>query len=130
MKRLYRGGVTSPLLHDIDATNWIAAGWAETHNTDTLWSDRPNALQETEEAPQGQVTPTRGENPLLPIEARLAELQALAQDGNWRTLKAIAEAHGITRPSDGWDAAVLPILVAEYGQSAAEEVFTSPEATP
>ena len=92
-------------------------------DVDTLWSDRPNALQETKEASKEQID-------LAPIEARLAELQALAQDGNWRTLKAISEGHGITRPGDGWDAAVLPILVAEYGQAAAEEVFPSPEATP
>jgi hypothetical protein len=30
MKHLYRGGKISPLLHDIDATNWIALGWSET----------------------------------------------------------------------------------------------------
>ena len=30
MKRLYRGEEISPLLHPIDATSWIAAGWSET----------------------------------------------------------------------------------------------------
>ena len=30
MKRLYRGSEISPLLHPIDATSWIAAGWSET----------------------------------------------------------------------------------------------------
>ena len=30
MKRLYRGGEVSPLLHDIDAIAWKALGWADT----------------------------------------------------------------------------------------------------
>jgi hypothetical protein len=30
MKRLYRGGITSPLLHEIDAIAWKAMGWTET----------------------------------------------------------------------------------------------------
>ena len=29
MKRLYRGGEISPLLHPIDASAWIAQGWSE-----------------------------------------------------------------------------------------------------
>jgi hypothetical protein len=78
------------------------------------------AQEQAEEATQGQV-----DRPS--IDARLAELQGLAEDGNWRTLKAIAEGHGIARPANGWDEAVLPILVAEYGQSEAEEIYTSPE---
>jgi len=104
-------------IHPVDFGPWFNDGWALSPPTIDA---KANALQKEEEAPQGQVD-------LAPIEARLAELQALAKDGNWRTLKAIAEGHGITRPGDGWDAAVLPILVAEYGQPAAEEAYTSPE---
>jgi hypothetical protein len=86
--------------------------------------EQPQGLRDEIETPQAEKTETLD---LVPIEARLAELQALATD--WRAIKAIAEGYGITRPADGWDASVLPILVAEYGQSAAEEVFTSPEVT-
>lgn len=61
------------------------------------------------------------------IEDRLAELQTYVKAKDWRSLKTIAEGHGITRPGDGWDAAVLPILIKEYGEQAAEEAFTQPE---
>jgi hypothetical protein len=64
---------------------------------------------------------------LPPIETRLAQLQEFVAAKAWRSLRDEATPHGIEKPGDGWDAAVLPILVAEYGQSAAEEVYTSPE---
>lgn len=95
--------------------------------TDTLWSqtdadEQPEGLQrgdepEAESEAQGQAE----EAQVIPaIEARLAELQGKSAD--WRAIAAIAKGHGITRPADGWDAAVLPILVAEYGQAAVDEV--------
>jgi len=126
MKRLYRGGEISPFLHPIDAAAWVAQGWAETPQPTEVISDAQEQSirlrgQDEIETPQAQKTETLD---LAPIEARLAELQALSTD--WRAMKAIAEGHGIARPNDGWDAAVLPILVAEYGQSAAEESYTEP----
>ena len=89
-------------------------------DTDALQNEADEAQEQAEETTQGQV-----DRPS--IDARLAELQGLAKNGNWRTLKAIAEGHGIARPANGWDEAVLPILVAEYGQSEADEIYTSPE---
>lgn len=87
-----------------------------------------NAIQNEANEAQGQAEETtQGQVDRPSIDARLAELQGLAEDGNWRTLKAIAEGHVIARPASGWDEAVLPILVAEYGQSEAEEIYTSPE---
>jgi hypothetical protein len=87
-----------------------------------------NAIQNEADEAQGQAEEaTQGQVDRPSIDARLAELQGLAEDGNWRTLKAIAEGHGIARPANGWDEAVMPILVAEYGQSEAEEIYTSPE---
>jgi len=104
-------------INSVDLQPYLNDGWSLSPPTIEA---TPNALQKEEEAPKGQVD-------LTPIEARLAELQALSGRGEWRALKAIAEGHGITRPGDGWDAAVIPILVVEYGQSAAEEIYTSPE---
>ena len=47
MKRLYRGSETSPLLHPIDATSWMAAGWSETKQ------EAPkDGIQERQETPQ------------------------------------------------------------------------------
>ena len=36
MKRLYKGGQVSPLLHDIDAQGWLALGWSEQKPGETL----------------------------------------------------------------------------------------------
>ena len=47
MKRLYRGEEISPLLHPIDATSWIAAGWSET-KTEVI----PDGVQERQETAQ------------------------------------------------------------------------------
>ena len=101
-------------------------------DTDTFWSE-PDAKEQSirlrgqDEIETPQTQETEVAIALKSIESRLSDLQALADAGKWRELKAISEGYGIARPNDGWDAAVLPILVAEYGQSAAEEVFTSPE---
>jgi hypothetical protein len=96
---------------------------------DTLWTESTDAVQKTKEkTTQRQVTPEAPADALSrpAIEARLAELQELAKD--WRQIKPVAESAGITeKPADGWDTAVLPILVAEYGQVAAEEAYTNPE---
>lgn len=101
---------------------------------DTLWSTPDESQKESIEQTQAQnelrddegSNPEEGEISQVPIEARLEELRQLATD--WRKIKPVAEAVGITeRPTDGWDAAVLPILIAEYGQNAAEEIYTSAE---
>ena len=42
MKRLYKGGESSPLLHPIDAVAWISQGWSETP------TEEPNAKEQTE----------------------------------------------------------------------------------
>ena len=109
----YRPGVDAPWEDD------AAPAPLPTENN-ALQNEADEAQEQAEEATQGQV-----DRPS--IDARLAELQGLAEDGNWRTLKAIAEGHGIARPDNGWDEAVLPILVAEYGQSEIESLYPSPE---
>ena len=113
-------------IHPVDFGPYFNDGWSlSPPNIEKTPNAQEQSIrlrgQDEIETPQAQETETLD---LAPIEARLAELQALAPD--WRAMKAIAEGHGITRPADGWDAAVLPILVAEYGQSAAEESYTEP----
>ena len=107
MKRLYKGGEVSPLLHPIDAQSWLPLGWSEEKPTQQT---QPNGLQKEEktEAPKGQIT----------REQREAELLSLyygeSGDGaNWRAIKAIADPLGITKPDDGWDEAIPLILTAE-----------------
>lgn len=117
-------------IHPVDFGPYFNDGWSlspPTTEVKTNAHEQSQELQfgdeiETPQTEETKVTPTRGYNPLLPIETRLAELQTLATDGDWRGLKAIAEGHGITRPNDGWDAAVSPILVAEYGQPAVDDL--------
>jgi hypothetical protein len=91
-------------------------------HTEFIAKSRLHAIQKEETK-----APKRETLSMLPaIEVRLTELQELAQD--WRQIKSVAESAGITeKPADGWDAAVLPILVAEYGQAAAEKAYTNPE---
>ncbi|EKU98115.1 hypothetical protein Lepto7375DRAFT_7376 [Leptolyngbya sp. PCC 7375] len=62
-------------------------------------------------------------------EARKAELQGIYDDGdggNWAPIKAIAEGLGVTKPDDGWEAAIDLIVEAE--QTAAEGDNPEPEA--
>jgi hypothetical protein len=44
MKRLYRGGQTSPLLHDIDAIAWKALGWSDTPDAPATLSPTPTPI--------------------------------------------------------------------------------------
>lgn len=44
MKRLYRGGQTSPLLHDIDAIAWKAMGWSDTPEAFAMPAPTPTPI--------------------------------------------------------------------------------------
>ena len=53
---------------------------------------------------------------MVDVDARKAELQAVYDEGdggNWAPIKAIAEDLGISKPDDGWEAAIALIVEAE-----------------
>ena len=53
MKRLYRGGQTSPLLHDIDAIAWKALGWSDTPDTPSMPASNPTLIPSPPVIPSG-----------------------------------------------------------------------------
>lgn len=70
--------------------------------------------------------------------ARRTELQAIYDEGdggNWAPIKTIAESLGITKPDEGWEAAISLIVEAEQNQAQPEQPKAqasqpSPEITP
>lgn len=94
---LYKDGERSPILHEVDARAWIAAGWskqlpesgAQTQEVEDRSEDQPESAQNTEEY-----------------------LKGLYQKDGWLAIKEIATKLGIEKPSDGWDKAI-PAIVEE-----------------
>ena len=67
---------------------------------------------------------------MVDAEARKAELQAIYDEGdggNWAPIKAIAEGLGISKPDDGWEAAIFLIVEAEAAQAATDSEKPKPE---
>ncbi|MEO0432399.1 MAG: hypothetical protein AAF151_11955 [Cyanobacteria bacterium J06656_5] len=57
---------------------------------------------------------------MFDADARKAELQAIYDEGdggNWAPIKEIATGLGITKPEDGWEAAIALIVEAEATQA-------------
>jgi len=59
--------------------------------------------------------PVQDPPPVEDVQARFDELQQILESEGWRAIRAIALPLGISRPEDGWDAAVPLIIEAEIG---------------
>ena len=74
MKRLYKGGESSPLLHPIDAVAWISQGWSET------LTEEPNAKEQTERVQRQIEAETPEETKVTPPALALINGKDVARD--------------------------------------------------
>jgi hypothetical protein len=51
------------------------------------------------------------------VELNLIYYGESGEEKNWRAIKAIADSYGISKPHDGWDAAIPLILEIEFGST-------------
>ena len=97
MKRLYKGGDSSPLLHPIDAVAWISQGWSETP------TEEPHAQKQTERV-QRQVK---------------AEQRQVKAEASQETKVAIAQIPPALALINGKDVARDVAIIPTLGQAAA-----------
>ena len=103
MKRLYKGGESSPLLHPIDAVAWISQGWSET------LTEEPNAKEQTERV-QRQIEAETPEETKVAIAQTPPALTLINSDKPVRDItiintlgKAAAEIILERRPDGGYE---------------------------
>ena len=103
MKRLYKGGESSPLLHPIDAVAWISQGWSETP------TEEPHAQKQTERV-QRQIEAETPEETKVAIAQTPPALTLINSDKPVRDItiintlgKAAAEIILERRPDGGYE---------------------------
>ena len=103
MIRVYKGDLVSPLLYEVDARQWVTAGWSHT---------KPGKVEKELPAPKPkQVSPSAA----VQKEARQKELLAMT----WQQVKTIAlsKKPAINKDEEeSWDDMIPKILDREFPQ--------------
>jgi NADH dehydrogenase/NADH:ubiquinone oxidoreductase subunit G len=103
-------------------SDYLLIIWAHEYDPSkhTLWSDRDEnqtAKVKTEINAEAETEATLTDLDRRNVELNLIYYGESGEEKNWRAIKAIADSYGISKPHDGWDAAIPLILEIEFGST-------------